>query len=85
MGKDLIIIKNEASLPITHIGTLFPTLNIQLLDVLVVPLLTKNIISISKLIFFFLLFTFIDILFFIQNFQIKRVVQPIREMKAYIY
>jgi hypothetical protein len=53
MGKDLIIIKNEASLPITHIGTLFPTLNIQLLDVLVVPLLTKNIISISKLIFFF--------------------------------
>lgn len=42
MGKDLIIIKNEASLPITHIGTLFPTLNIQLLDVLVVPLLTKK-------------------------------------------
>ena len=42
MGKDLIIIKNEASPPITHIGTLFPTLNIQLLDVLVVPLLTKK-------------------------------------------
>ena len=65
-GKDLVIIKNKASLPITHTNTLSSTINIQLLDILVIPLLTKNILLVSKLIFYFsLLVTFIDNLFFI--------------------
>ena len=48
-GKDCVIVGNGASLPITHTGTLSPSSNFQLLDVLVVPRLTKNLLSISKL------------------------------------
>lgn len=49
VGKDNVIVSNGASLPITHTGTVYPSPNIQLLDVLVVPHLTKNLLSISKL------------------------------------
>ena len=48
MGKDYVIVGNGASLPITHTGTLPPVPNIHFLDVLVVPHLTKNLLSISK-------------------------------------
>ena len=48
-NKNSMIIGNDASLPITHIGTLSHVPNIHLLDVLVVPYLTKNLLSISKL------------------------------------
>ncbi|KAJ0025135.1 hypothetical protein Pint_08816 [Pistacia integerrima] len=36
-GKDCVVVGNGASLPITHTGTLSPSPNFQLLDVLVVP------------------------------------------------
>lgn len=49
MGNDCVIVRNGASLPITHTGTISPSPNIQLLDVLVVSHLTKNLLSISKL------------------------------------
>ena len=48
-GKDCVIVGNGASLPITHTGTLSPFSNFQILDVFVVPRLTKNLLSISKL------------------------------------
>ena len=48
-GKDRVVFGNGASLPITHIGTISPTPSLGLLDVLVVPRLTKNLLSISKL------------------------------------
>ncbi|KAJ0017556.1 hypothetical protein Pint_12201 [Pistacia integerrima] len=48
-GKDCVVVGNGASLPITHTGTLSPSPNFQLLDVLVVPRPTKNLLSISKL------------------------------------
>ncbi|KAJ0049526.1 hypothetical protein Pint_15730 [Pistacia integerrima] len=47
--KDRVIVGNGASLPISHTGTLSPTFSLTLKDVLVVPGLTKNMISISKL------------------------------------
>ena len=49
MGKDCVIVGNGASLPITHTSKLSPSPDLQLLDVLVVPHLTKNLLSISKL------------------------------------
>ena len=48
-GKDCVIVGNGAFLPITHTSTLSHSSNFQLLDVLVVPCLTKNLLSISKL------------------------------------
>ncbi|RVW79842.1 Retrovirus-related Pol polyprotein from transposon RE2 [Vitis vinifera] len=48
-GKDCVIVGNGASSPNTHTGTLSPSSNFKLLDVLVVPRLTKNLLSISKL------------------------------------
>ena len=64
MGKDSVIVGNGASLPITHTGTLSPVPNIHLLDVLIVPYLTKNLLSISKLTSDFSLFvTFTNNLF----------------------
>ena len=41
-GKDCVIVGNRASLPITHTGTLSPSSNFKLLDVLVVPHLPKT-------------------------------------------
>ena len=48
-SNDRVVVGNGASLPITHIGTISPTSSLELLDVLVVPRLTKNLLSISKL------------------------------------
>lgn len=48
-GKDRVIVSNGASLPISHTGTISPTFSLTLKDVLVVPGLTQNLISISKL------------------------------------
>jgi hypothetical protein len=51
-GSDKVVVGNGASLPITHTGSLSHSTSlgfISLLDVLVVPSLTKNLISISKL------------------------------------
>ncbi|RVW33283.1 Retrovirus-related Pol polyprotein from transposon RE1 [Vitis vinifera] len=75
MGKDSVIVGNGASLPITHTGTLSPVPNIHLLDVLAVPHLTKNLLSISKLTSDFpLSVTFTNNLFTVQNRQTGRVV-----------
>ena len=61
MGKDCVIVGNGVSLPITHTGRLSRSLDLQLLDVLVVPHLTKNLLSISKLTNYFpLSITFTD-------------------------
>ena len=74
-GKDCVIIGNGASLPITHIGKLSPSLDLQLVDVLVVPYLTKNLLSISKLTNNFpLSVTFTDNFLTVQNRQTGRVV-----------
>ena len=48
-GKDHVVVRNGVSLPITHTGTISPIPSLELLDVLVVPRLTKNLLSISKL------------------------------------
>lgn len=48
-GKDRVLVGNGASLPITHTSIVSPSQYFQLLDVLVVPHLTKNHLSISKL------------------------------------
>ncbi|CAI9766746.1 unnamed protein product [Fraxinus pennsylvanica] len=48
-GKDQVVVGNGASLPISHIGTASPLPSLPLKDILVVPGLTKNLISISKL------------------------------------
>ena len=75
MGKDRVVIGNGVSLPITHTGTISPTPSLELLDVLVVPRLTKNLLSISKLTFDFpLVVTFTNNFFSIQNRQTERVV-----------
>jgi hypothetical protein len=49
VGKDKVIVGNGAPLPITHTGTSQPSPNLKLLDVLLVPHLTKILLSISKL------------------------------------
>ena len=67
-GKDCVIVGNGASLPITYTGTISPSPDLKLLDVLVVPHITKNLLSISKLTNDFPFFvTFIDNFFTIQN------------------
>ena len=69
-GKDRVVFGNGASLPITHIGTISPTPSLGLLDVLVVPRLTKNLLSISNLTSDFpFAVTFTNIFFSIQNRQ----------------
>jgi len=52
-GKDCVVVSNGASLSISHTNTFSPTSLLKLLDVLVVPGLTKNIISMSKFIYDF--------------------------------
>ena len=70
-----MIVGNGASLPITHTDTLSPLPNFHLLDILVVPHLTKNLISINKLMSDFLLSVrFTNNLLTIQNRQTGRVV-----------
>ncbi|KAJ9680254.1 hypothetical protein PVL29_019536 [Vitis rotundifolia] len=48
-GKDRVVVENGASLPITHTSTISPTPSLDLLNILVVPRLMKNLLSISKL------------------------------------
>ena len=48
-GKEKVVVGNGSSLPITHIGSCSPTPTLKLNDVLVVPDLTKNLLSVSKL------------------------------------
>ena len=48
-GKECVVVGNGASLPISHTGIVSPSPDFKLLDVLVVPHLTKNLLSISKL------------------------------------
>ena len=75
MGKNSLIVENGASLPITYTGTLPPLPKIHSLDVLVVPRLTKNLLSISKLTYDFpLSITFTNNHITIQNRQTRRVV-----------
>ena len=74
-GKNCVIVRNGASLPITHIGKLSPSPNLYLLDVLVVPHLTKNLLSINKLTHDFpLSVTFTNNFFTVQNRQTGKVV-----------
>jgi len=44
-GKECVIVGNGVSLPITHTCNLSPSPDLKLLDVLVVPHLTKNLFS----------------------------------------
>lgn len=48
-GIDHVTFGNGTSLPISHVGTSSFSKDLHLLDVLVVPHLTKNLLSISKL------------------------------------
>ena len=74
-GKDRVVVGNGASLPITHTSTISHTPSLELLDVLVVPRLTKNLLSISKLTPDFpLAVTLTNNFFSIQNRQLGRVV-----------
>ncbi|KAJ0024672.1 hypothetical protein Pint_08490 [Pistacia integerrima] len=75
IGKDRVIVGNGASLPISHTGTLSPTSSLTLKDVLVVPALTKNLISINKLTSDFpFSITFTNDRFIIHNQVIRKVV-----------
>ncbi|KAJ0112238.1 hypothetical protein Patl1_03083 [Pistacia atlantica] len=74
-SKDRVIVDNGASLPISHTGILSPTFSLTLKDVLIVPGLTKNMISISKLTFDFpFSTTFTNDRFIIQNQVTRKVV-----------
>ena len=74
-SKDRVVVGNDAFLPITHTDTISPILFLELLDVLVVPHSTKNLLSISKLTSDFpLAVTFTNNFFSIQNRQTGRVV-----------
>jgi len=67
-GKECVIVGNGASLPITHTGNISHSPYLKLLDVLVVPHLTKNLLSISKLTNDFpLSVTFANKFFTVQN------------------
>lgn len=48
-GNDRVVVGNGASLPITYTRSCNLSRNVHLLDVLVVPHITKNLLSISKL------------------------------------
>ena len=43
-GKDCVIVGNGAFLPITHTSKISPSPDLYLLDILVVPHLTKNLL-----------------------------------------
>lgn len=65
---------NEHSLPLSYVGYHGLSNNIKLYDVLVVPHLTKSLLSISKLIFDFSMdVIFSDQTYGIQNWQTKQV------------
>jgi hypothetical protein len=74
-GKNKVTVGNGSSLPITHMGSYSSTSSFKLNDVLVVPNLTKNLLSISKLTNYFPLFvSFINNHFIIHNLQTQKVV-----------
>jgi hypothetical protein len=74
-NKDCVVVGNGATLPISHTGILSPTSSLTLKDVVVVPGLTKNLISISKLISGFpFSITFTNNRFIIQNLVTRKVV-----------
>ena len=74
-GKDCVIVRNDASLPISHTSKLSHSPYFQLLDILVVPHITKNLLSISKLRTDFpLSVTITNNFFTVQNCQTGRVV-----------
>jgi hypothetical protein len=74
-GKDCVVVGNGATLPISHTSILSSTSSLTLKDVLVMPGLTKNLISISKLTSDFPFFiTFTDDRFVIQNLVTGKVV-----------
>jgi hypothetical protein len=74
-GKDKVIDGNGSSLPITYTGSCSPTPNLQLNDVLVVPALIKNLLSVSKLTHDYpVSVSFTDNDFIIQNLQTQKVV-----------
>jgi len=74
-GKECVIVGNGAFLPITHTGNTSHSLDLKLLDVLVVPHLTKNLLSISKLTNDFpLSVTFANNFFTVQNCLTRKVV-----------
>ncbi|KAG6751187.1 hypothetical protein POTOM_045706 [Populus tomentosa] len=74
-GKDKVVVGNGSSLPITYTGSCSPTPHLQLNDVLVVPSLTKNLLSVSKLTRDYpLSVSFTDNDFIIQNLHNQRVV-----------
>lgn len=67
-GKDCVNVGNGACLPISHTGSVFPCPNLKLQNVLLVPAITKNLLSISKLTSYYpLSVTFINNYFYIQN------------------
>lgn len=47
-GNGRVIISNGEALPISHLGSRFITNKLPLLDVLVVPHFTKNLLSIEN-------------------------------------
>ena len=66
--KNRVVVGNGAFLPITHTDTISHIPSLELLDVLVISRLTKNLLSISKLTSDFpLAVTFINNFFSIQN------------------
>lgn len=74
-GKGRVIVGNGVSLLISHTGTISPTSSLTLKDVLVVPGLTRNLISIGKLTSDFpFSITFTNDRFIIQNQVTRRVV-----------
>ena len=74
-GKDKVVVGNGSSLPIKYTGFCSPTPTLQLNDVLVVPALTKNLLSVSKLTHDYLVsVSFTDNDFIIQNLQTQKVV-----------
>jgi len=74
-GKNKVIDGNGSSLPITYTGSCSPTPNLQLNDVLVVPALIKNLLSVSKLTHDYpVSVSFTDNDFIIQNLQTQKVV-----------
>ena len=84
-GKKCVIVGNGASLPITHTGKISSSPDLYLLDVLVVPYLTKNLLSNSKLTHdFSLSVTFTNNFFIVQNIKREGWWQPVKEMEVYM-
>ena len=85
IGKNYVIVRNGASLPLTHTGKISSSPNLYLLDVLVIPHLTKNLLSINKLTHDFSLSVT-----FTNNFSLFRIAkregwwQPVKDMDAYM-